>query len=113
MRVVSNLTKGWSRVNIDVAVDYREDLERVTTVLEEAARKTAASPEVHAYIIEGPSVLGVENISGANVSLRLVARTEPFKDPEVARVLRRELATALRENNVVLGAGEPEAGTVE
>ena len=68
MRVVSNLTKGWSRVNIDVSVDYREDLEKVEAVLREASAKTAAAPEVHAFIIEGPDLLGVEGIDDGKVT---------------------------------------------
>ncbi len=103
MRVVSNLTKGWSRVNIDVEIDYHEDLEKVWDVLGQAAKETARAPEVRPFIISGPDVLGVEQISGRTVTVRLVARTEPFKDPEVARVLRRELARALRENEIVMG----------
>lgn len=106
MRIVSNLTKGWSRVNIDIDIDYREDLQKVAEVLGEAAKRTAASPEVRAFISEGPQMLGVEEISGRKVTIRLVARTAPFRDPEVARVLRREIATALRENNIVMGEGE-------
>ncbi|MHB9052946.1 MAG: mechanosensitive ion channel family protein [Thermoleophilia bacterium] len=106
MRIVSNLTKGWSKVNIDVGVDYHEDLEKVEAVLAEAAQRTAAAPEVRAFISEGPYVLGVEEISGKKVTLRVVARTAPFRDPEVARVLRREIAKSLRENDVAMGEGE-------
>ncbi len=106
MRIVSNLTKGWSKVNIDVGVDYREDLEKVEALLAEAAQRTASAPEVRAFISEGPYVLGVEEISGKKVTLRVVARTAPFRDPEVARVLRREIAKSLRENDVVMGEGE-------
>ena len=106
MRVVSNLTKDWSRINVDVEIDYREDLQKVAEVLEDAARKTADSPAVKEYIMEGPQVLGVEELKGKNVRVRLVARTAPFRDPEVARVLRREIATALRENGIAMGEGE-------
>lgn len=108
MRVVSNLTKGWSRVNIDVDIDYREDLEKVEAILQQAAARTAASPAVKDYITEGPELVGVENIEGGTMTIRLVARTAPFKDPEVARVLRREIVMALDENKIVMGAGEPE-----
>ncbi|MCL4473678.1 MAG: mechanosensitive ion channel family protein [Actinobacteria bacterium] len=106
MRIVSNLTKGWSKVNIDVGVDYREDIEKVEAALGEAAKRTASTPQVRAFISEGPYVLGVEEISGKKVTLRVVARTAPFRDPDVARVLRREIARAMRENDVVMGEGE-------
>ncbi len=106
MRIVSNLTKGWSRVNLDVTVDYRQDLEKVEDVLREAAKKTARLPAVHAFIIDEPELLGIEDIVDGKVTIRLVARTEPFRDSEVARALRREVAMALGANDIVMGAGE-------
>jgi len=111
MRVVSNLTKGWSRVNLDFPIDYREDLPRVMQLIDDAAKKVAG-PEspVAAFIIEGPEVLGVEEVVGKTVKIRVIARTEPFMDPEVAREIRKQVVIALGEQKVVLGEMEPTAG---
>ena len=107
MRVVSNLTKGWSRVVLDIPIDYREDLDKVMKLIGEAAgnAKQSSSP-VSAFIIDGPEVQGVEGIEGTNAIIRLVARTVPFKDPEVAREMRREIVKALSENKIAMGAVE-------
>lgn len=103
MRVVANLTKGWSRVNLDVIVDYREDLDKVIGVLAGIAAGIAADSPVSQFITEGPSVLGVESIAGKAVTIRIIAQTEPFKDPEVARELRKRIATALSAEKIELG----------
>lgn len=100
MRVVSNLTRGWSRVNLDVSVDYREDMDKVIGILSDVAASVAADSPVSQFITEGPSVLGVENIAGKTVTIRIIAQTEPFKDPEVARELRKRIATALSAETV-------------
>ncbi len=107
MRVVSNLTKGWSRVNLDFDIDYREDLPAVIELIGEAAKKVAA-PEspVAAFIIDGPEVLGVEEVVGKLVTIRVIARTEAFMDPEVAREIRREVAMALGQQKIVMGNRE-------
>ncbi|MBK5226121.1 MAG: mechanosensitive ion channel [Thermoleophilia bacterium] len=107
MRVVSNLTKGWSRVNLDFDIDYREDLPAVIELIGEAAKKVAA-PEspVAAFIIDGPEVLGIEEVAGKLVTIRVIARTEPFMDPEVAREIRREVAMALGQQKIVMGNRE-------
>lgn len=107
MRIVSNLTKGWSRVNLDFEVDYREDLPKAMKLIGDAAKKTAKpdSP-VAAFILDGPEVLGVENIDGKKVAIRVIARTEPFMDPEVAREIRREVAMALGEHGIVMGEAQ-------
>ncbi|MHB1324762.1 MAG: mechanosensitive ion channel family protein [Thermoleophilia bacterium] len=107
MRVVSNLTKGWSRVNLDFDIDYREDLPRVIELIGEAAKKVAA-PEspVAEFIIDGPEVLGIEEVTGKLATIRVIARTEPFMDPEVAREIRREVAMALGQQKIVMGNRE-------
>lgn len=107
MRVVSNLTKGWSRVNLDFDIDYREDLPAVIELIGEAAKKVAA-PEspVAEFIIDGPEVLGIEEVAGKLVTIRVIARTEAFMDPEVAREIRREVAMALGQQKIVMGDRE-------
>ena len=104
MRVVSNLTKGWSRVVIDLKIDISEDIERAMDVIKEAGRSAAMDDSpVAVYIMEGPDVLGVEDIAGKQVTIRLAARTEPFKDLEVAREVRKRVAIALARNGIKVG----------
>lgn len=107
MRIVSNMTRGWSRVNLDFEIDYREDLPRAMKLIGDAAKKVAQpdSP-VASVILDGPEVLGVERIEGKKVVVRVIALTQPFRDPEVAREIRREVAITLSENGVVMGAAE-------
>lgn len=107
MRMVSNLTKGWSRVNLDFSVDYREDLPNVMVLMGDAAKKVAM-PEspVADFIIEGPKVLGIEEVVGKTVKIRVIARTEPFMDPEVAREIRKQVVMALGEQKVAMGGAE-------
>ncbi|MHB9112539.1 MAG: mechanosensitive ion channel family protein [Thermoleophilia bacterium] len=110
MRVVSNLTKGWSRVNLDFIVDYREDLQKVMALIGEAARKvTVPESPVAEFIIDGPKVLGIEEVLGKTVTIRVIARTQPFMDPEVAREIRKEVVMALAEQKIVMGEAEPAA----
>lgn len=103
MRVVANMTRGWSKAVVDVQVDYREDLDRVMGLLKEAGAKVAApgSP-VADCVTEGPDVLGVEQLEAGTVTIRLVARTKPFKDAEVARELRKEVAACLGRNEIAV-----------
>lgn len=103
MRVVSNLTRGWSRAVVDVQVDYREDMEKVIGLLEEVARNVATGSPVSSCITEGPDVLGIEKLEGKTVTVRIVAQTAAFKDAEVARELRRQVATSLGKNNIAVG----------
>ena len=94
MRIVSNMTKGFSRVVLDFDVDYTENLDNVLKIIDDALTEARSLPEA-VHITEGPVVLGVEKMEGAKVTIRIVAQTKPFMDGEVARALRRSVATAL------------------
>ncbi len=102
MRVVSNLTRGWSSIVIDVRVDYREDLDRVIGILQGVCDKVAADEAVGRHIIEGPAVTGVEELNGKQVVICITGRTEAFRDSEVAREVRKLVAGALAEEKIVV-----------
>lgn len=86
---VVNYSKGWSRVVLDIKIDYREDVDRAMRVmLETAKRMREESP---AAIIEEPLMLGVDKLGAASVTLRLLAKTASNKQAEVGRELRRRV----------------------
>lgn len=86
---VSNLTKTWSRAVIDVAVAYREDVDRVIATLRELAAEFQASPDWAPLLVEPPEVPGIESLGESGVIVRMTAKTLPLKQWDVARELRR------------------------
>lgn len=88
---VSNLTKTWSRAVVDVEVAYKEDVDRVLAVLRDLGRQFFADPAWRPLFIEEPEVLGVEALSNATIQIRVIAKTLPLKQWEVAREFRRRI----------------------
>lgn len=88
IRVVTNLTKEWSRVVMDVGIPYEEDVERAIETLREVAAEVAADPELSKLVLEPPEVLGVEALGEQKVTIRLWVKTLPSKQWTVARALR-------------------------
>jgi moderate conductance mechanosensitive channel len=86
---LSNLTKTWSRAVIDVAVAYREDVDRVIATLRTLGAEFQADPQWGELLIEPPEVLGVESLAESGVIVRMTAKTLPLKQWDVARELRR------------------------
>jgi small conductance mechanosensitive channel len=60
----------------------------------------AAEPEWHDLLLGDPVVAGVETIDVGYVQLRLIARTLPGRQFEVAREIRLRATTALRAAGV-------------
>ncbi len=100
LRQVTNLSKDWSRAVIDIPVPVTEDLERVTGILREVEAEMATDPHWSSLLLGDPVVAGVETIDVGYVQLRLIARTLPGRQFEVAREIRLRAATALRSAGV-------------
>lgn len=89
---IANLSRDWGRLVLDVEVDYAEDVDRVMAVMTETARELRA--ELPQEIIEEPNVLGVDKLSAAALTLRLMVKTAPNKQGDVGAELRRRLKLA-------------------
>ena len=63
-----------------------------------------AEPRWQPVMLEEPEVWGVQALSGRAVVMRLVAKTVPLKQWEVARELREQLKAALDSNDVPMAA---------
>jgi small conductance mechanosensitive channel len=95
---VVNFSKGWSRVVLDIEIDYYQDLDRAMRVVLETAKQV--KEENPANIIEEPAMLGVDKLGVASVTLRLLAKTATGKQAEVGRELRRRVKLAFDQEGI-------------
>lgn len=90
--VVSNLTRDFARVRVEVRVAYGEDLEKVKRIVEEVGAAAMADPALKGAITEAPKVLRLESVDDAGVTMTVSARTKPEARWEVTSELRGRLA---------------------
>ncbi len=100
LRQVTNLSKEWSRAVVDVPVSVGEDLDAATRVLRAAAQAMADEATWRVMVLGDPVVAGVETYEVGLVRLRVVARTLPGRQFDVARELRLRCATALTASGI-------------
>lgn len=91
IKVATNLTKEWSRAVLEVGVSYEEDVDRVSHVLTEIGQALADDETFGKLVLEPPQVLGIEALADSQVTIRILAKTLPLKQWEVARELRRRI----------------------
>jgi len=91
IKKVSNLTRGWARVVLDVAVAYKEDPDQVMAVMLDEGQRLYEDPQWRPLLLEQVQVPGIESFGEAGVTIRLLAKTLPLKQWDVARELRRRL----------------------
>jgi small conductance mechanosensitive channel len=92
---VGNKSRQWARAVVDVAVAYDADLARATEVIREVAHDASNDPALGEVLLGEPDVLGVESMAPDRVVLRVVARTRPQEQAQVARALRARIKAAL------------------
>ena len=100
MRQVTNLSRDWSKAVVDIPVAVTEDLEMVTSLLKDVVAQMAADSRWTDLLVGQPVVAGVETIDVGYVQLRLIARTLPGRQFDVAREIRLRAATALRSAGI-------------
>lgn len=100
LRQVTNLSRDWSRVVLDVPVAVEENLQRVMDLIAEVAQTMAAEPRWSKVVVGDPVMAGVQTIEVGYVQLRVLVRTLPGRQFEVSQELRLRVVTALRESGV-------------
>ena len=101
---VGNLSQGWARVIIDLAVPYEADIDRVQATMLATAVALQQEPKWKRLILEKPEVWGIESIAAEAIVIRLVAKTRSGVKDDVARELRARLKSALDGMGVKLPA---------
>jgi small-conductance mechanosensitive channel len=101
---VGNMSQGWARVIIDLAVPYDADVDAVQDRILATATDMATNTKWKTRILEKPEIWGIESISSEAVIVRLVVKTVAGSKDDVARELRGRLKRALDDMGVKLPA---------
>ncbi|HJY55630.1 MAG TPA: mechanosensitive ion channel family protein, partial [Streptosporangiaceae bacterium] len=116
---VGNESQGWSRAVIDYPVPYGEDLARIRALMEQAAGSMFRERGWRKLMLEKPEVWGAQELSSKEVTMRIVAKTAPMRQWEVARELRARVKAALDAagvapagpDTIVITAPSPNGGS--
>lgn len=92
---IGNMSQGWSRVIIDLAVPTDADIDEVEKAMLGAAKALSKETKWRSRIIEQPEIWGLESISGDALVIRLVMKTRSSAKDDVARELRVRLKRAI------------------
>jgi len=96
MKTVTNRSRGWQRLAVDVPVATGDDFDAALEVCRKVAGEMNDDPVWRARLMDPIDVWGVEALTSSEATLRLVLRAQPGPDaPEVSRELRRRLHAAL------------------
>lgn len=94
---VGNMSQGWARVIVDLAVPYEADIDEVESTLLRAATEMSQAGKWRSRILEKPEVWGLESVSAEAMVIRVVMKVRTSSKDDVARELRVRLKRSLDE----------------
>ena len=97
---VTNMTREWSRVLLDVNIAYKEDLNRVIHVLQKVGDDLAADHDWHSKVLEPMAILGINSLGQGSVEVRVALKVAPGAQFDVAPELRRRIKDAFDEAGI-------------
>jgi len=101
IRVASNYTMMWSRAHLDISVAYKEDLDRVMSVIRRVWEETAEDPRWEPQLIsKTPWLLRVNEFGDSGIIIKVVGETKPMSQWDVMGELRRRIKRAFDEEGI-------------
>ncbi len=97
---IGNRSQGWSTAQVDIPVAYSESLERVIPLIRDVLHVMDEDDAWSDRLLEEPSVLGVESVSGGTVTIRVLAKCAPDANFSVQREIRERVKAAFDEHGV-------------
>lgn len=94
---VTNFTGGSMRVMFDVGIAYEADVDKALRVLADACQEAARTIP---GIVEGPEVLGVQDLADSSVNVRILARATGERRWAVERDLKLAVKKCLDAEGV-------------
>lgn len=102
IKTVSNLSKDFSRVNINVGVPYSADLEHVIQVVNRVGEELAQDPEWKEHVLTPPAFLRVNEFADSAVMIKILGDTAPIKQWDVAGELRKRIKMAFDREGIAI-----------
>jgi small conductance mechanosensitive channel len=100
IKVASNLTRVWARINQDVTVAYGTDIDRAIEVVDDVGRTMAGEPAWSRRILEPPRVERVEALGEYGVTLKILGSVRAPDQWSAAGEFRKRLLVALQANGI-------------
>jgi small conductance mechanosensitive channel len=94
IRRVGNKGQQWSRTLLDIAVVPETSIPHARDVIGQVAHELWQDEDWHRRVVAEPEVWGVEDLTGQHIVIRLVVKTVPIEQWNVARELRARLKEA-------------------
>ena len=100
IKVASNRTRVWARINLDVTVAYGTDIEQATRVVNDVGEAIAADPEWRRRVMEAPHVERIEALGEYGITLKILGLVRATEQWAAGGELRKRLLAAFATHGI-------------
>ena len=98
--IASNFTKEKSRVNLDIEVAYKEDLDEVMAIINRVGAEISADPEWSPKITDPLKAMRVQNFGASGIAIKVMGETVPMEQWAVAGEFRRRIKRVFDDEGI-------------
>ena len=88
IRVASNYTRHFARVNLDFSVAYGTDLDHAISVMNRVGQELAEDKDWKSLIVTAPKVLRVNNLGDSGIDIKMLGDVKPSEQWRIMGELR-------------------------
>jgi len=100
IKVASNLTRVWSRINQDVTVAHGTDIDRAIEVVDGVGRAMAGDPVWKRRVLDAPRVERIADLAESGVTLKILGTVRAADQWSAASDFRKRLLEAFKANGI-------------
>jgi moderate conductance mechanosensitive channel len=100
IKVASNLTRVWARINQDITVAYGTDIDKVIEIVDKVGHEFASDPVWKRRVLETPRVERIEAIGEYGVTIKILGSVRAPEQWAAGGEFRKRLLAALEANGI-------------
>ncbi|MFO7880149.1 MAG: mechanosensitive ion channel family protein [Bacteroidota bacterium] len=97
---LSNMTKEWSAIVLDIGVAYKEDIDKVMEIMKEVSEDMAKDEEFGKKMIDPIEIFGLNEFGDSALVVKARIKTLPGDQWSTGREYRRRLKIAFDSKNI-------------
>lgn len=100
IKSVSNLSKEYARINLNIGISYSSNLEHVIMVVNKTGNELAEDPAWKDAIIKAPQFLRIDDFADSAIIIKILGETKPIQQWEVTGELRKRIKIAFDKEGI-------------
>lgn len=100
IKKVSNLSKYFARINLNIGISYSSNLEQVISVVNKVGKALAEDPEWKEHILKPPQFLRIDDFGDSAIIIKILGETKPLKQWDVTGELRKRIKIAFDREGI-------------